>query len=157
MFSRQASRSVSRAHTAFRRTYADNHHPSSNSSSPTEINVANVFGLAALAGISLYFYRNTKNEPVVKTALYNQMDERPNLRNENYLRRYKTSFVKSFIRDKGGIGQKQFRREAQGAVPTILIPTHSPTGPQFGAGIKTADLGPRKERVRFFAPLPKTE
>lgn len=117
-----------------------------------EIDVSKVLGLAALAGISLYFYRSTK-EPVIKTPLYNQQDERSSLRNEAYLKRYKTSFVKTFIRDKGGIGERVYRRQVQGAVPNVLIPAASPYGDRFGASIKTDKLGPRKERTKYFTAL----
>lgn len=135
----------------FRRFYSADHH---HAPAPTqnEIDVTKVFGVALLAGVSLYFYRSSK-EPVIKTPLYNQQDDRVQMRNEAYLKRYKTSFIKEFIRDKGGIGQRQYRREIQGAVPTALIPAASPYGDQFGASIKTDALGPRKERVRYFAPL----
>ena len=34
-----------------------------------------------------------------------------------------------------------------------LIPAHSPFGNQFGVGIKTNELGPRRERAQRFAPL----
>lgn len=133
-----------------KRFYSSDHHtpaPSQN-----EIDASKVFGVALLAGISLYFYRSTK-EPVIKTPLYNQTEERVQLRNEAYLKRYKASFIKAFIRDKGGIGQRQYRREIQGAIPNVLIPAPSPYGDQFGSGIKTDKLGPRKERVRYFAPM----
>lgn len=135
----------------FRRFYSADHHQAP-AATLTEIDVTKVFGVALLAGVSLYFYRSSK-EPVVKTALYNHQDDRVQLRNEAYLKRYKSSFIKTFIRDKGGVGQRQYRREIQGAVPTTLIHAPSPYGEQFGASIKTDALGPRKERVRYFAPL----
>lgn len=116
-----------------------------------EINVTKVFGVALAAGVLLYFYRSSKL-PVMETPLYKQTEERELMRNEAYLRRYKTSFIKTFIRDKGGVGQRQYRKNYQGAVPTVLIPTHSTSGDQFGAGIKMDLLGPRKERMRYFAP-----
>ena len=34
-----------------------------------------------------------------------------------------------------------------------LIPAHSPFGNQFGVGIKTNELGPRRERAQRFAPF----
>lgn len=143
-------RAARTARVNLKRFYSADHHtpaPSHN-----EIDATKVFGIALLAGVSLYFYKSTK-EPVIKTPLYNQSDDRAQLRDEAYVKRYKTSFIKTFIRDKGGIGQRQFRREIQGAVPHVLIPAPSPYGEQFGAGIKTDKLGPRKERVRYFAPL----
>ncbi|KAF3985656.1 hypothetical protein FT663_04943 [Candidozyma haemuli var. vulneris] len=136
---------------SFKRFNSSGHH---DAPAPTqnEIDVTKVFGVALLAGVSLFFYRSSK-EPVIKTPLYNQVEDRVQMRNEAYAKKYKASFIKSFIRDKGGIGSKQHRRQAIGAVPTVLIPTHSPYANQFGAGIKTADLGPRKERVKYYAPL----
>lgn len=135
-----------------KRFYAAGNSQSTPAPIQSEIDVTKVFGLALLAGVSLYFYRS-KQEPVIKTAVYNHESERSQIRNEAYLKKYKTSFIKSFIADKGGIGQKQFRRQAMGSVPQNLIPTHSPWGNQFGAGIKTDKLGPRRERIRYFAPL----
>lgn len=121
----------------------------------TEINLVTVFGIAILGGVSLMFYRNYKagNEPIIKTKLYNEVEERPLLRNESYLKRYQTSFIKSYMRDKGGVGQKQYKRLAEGSIATNLIPTHSPDGNQFGAGIKLSELGPRRENTQYFAPL----
>lgn len=121
----------------------------------TEVNVVKVFGVAVLGGISLMLYKNYKqgNEPVIKTKLYNEVEDRPNLRTENYLKRYQTSFIKGYMRDKGGVGQKQYKRLAEGALPINLIPTHSPDGNQYGAGIKLNELGPRKENIEYFAPL----
>lgn len=135
----------------FRRYNSSGHHEAP-APSLNEIDVTKVFGVALLAGVSLFFYRSSK-EPVIKTPLYNQVEDRVQMRNEAYARKYKSSFIKAFIRDKGGIGLKQHRREVIGAVPTTTIPTHSPYGNQFGAGIKTADLGPRKERIKYYAPL----
>lgn len=134
-----------------RRFYSADHH---HAPAPTqnEIDVTKVFGIALLAGISLYVYRSSK-EPVIKTPLYNQQDDRVQMRNEAYLKRYKTSFLKTFIRDKGGIGQTQYRRQIGGAMSNTVIGAPSPYGDQFGAGIKTDALGPRKERVKYFAPL----
>ncbi|EEQ39411.1 hypothetical protein EJF18_40336 [Clavispora lusitaniae] len=139
------------AKSGFRRFYSADHHQAP-ASTQNEIDATKVFGVALLAGVSLYFYRSTK-EPVIKTPLYQQQDDRVQLRNEAYLKKYKSSFIKTFIRDKGGIGQRQYRREVIGAAPTNLIPAASPYGEQFGASIKTDKLGPRKERTRYFAPL----
>lgn len=139
------------ARTSFRRFYSADHHDAP-AATQNEVDVTKVFGLALLAGVSLYFYRSTK-EPVIKTALYEQQDDRERLRSEAYQKRYNTSFIKEFIRDKGGIGQRQFRREVQGAAPQTLIHAPSPYGDQFGSGIKTDKLGPRRERIRYFAPL----
>lgn len=136
-----------------------NHHHSSASSasSQSEVNIPKAIGGFVLAGVGLYFYRSTNDDPIIKTPLYNQTDDRQTGRNEAYLEKYKSSFVKGFIKDRGGIGQKQFRRQSMGPDSTILIPAHSPTGDQFGAGIKTEKLGPRRERVRYFAPLSKSD
>lgn len=140
------------AKSGFRRFYSADHHHEAPAAAQGEIDLSKVFGVAFLAGLSLYFYRSSK-EPVLKTALYEFQDERENLRNEAYLKRYKTSFIKTFMRDKGGVGQRQFRREALGPIPQTLIHAHSPYGDQFGAGIKTDKLGPRRERTKYFAPI----
>ena len=118
----------------------------------TEIDLTKVFGFALLGGATLYLYRSSK-EPVVKTAMYNTAEERSQLRNEDYLAKYKISSVKNFILDKGGIGQRRFSNRHSDLIPQTVIPTHSPFGDQFGAGIKTSQLGPRRERIRYFAPL----
>lgn len=152
MFAR-TSRSTRHIKNVWRRSYSTEE-PKGGKPKEIEVNVTKIFGIAALAG-GLYVYKNSseRKEPLIKTPLYNQVDERENLRNENYLKRYKSSFIKSYIKDRGGIGQRQYRRISEGAVPTNLIPTHSPFGNQFGAGIKTDKLGPRKERIRVYAPL----
>ncbi|KAK6202416.1 uncharacterized protein RJT21DRAFT_118438 [Scheffersomyces amazonensis] len=140
-----------------------NHHEAPQKT--VEINITKIFGIAAAAG-ALLVYKNqqTTDKPLFATKLYNDQAEgvRENLRNENYLKRYKTSFIQGFIRDKGGIGQRQHRRIADSTIhSTNLIPTHSPfsnqLGNQFGAGIKTDKLGPRKERIRIFAPIDTTK
>lgn len=151
MYSEFRATSRAAARLNFRRFNSSGHHDAP-AATQSEIDVTKVFGVALLTGVSLYFYKATK-EPVIKTPLYSHQDEREQMRNEAYARKYKTSFIKSFIRDKGGIGAKQHRRQVIGAVPSVLIPTHSPYCNQFGAGIKTADLGPRKERIKYYAPL----
>lgn len=138
------------ARTNFRRFYSDHH--DAPAATQNEVDVTKVFGLALVAGVSLFVYRSTK-EPVFQTPLYNTADERVQLRNEQFAKKYDILFIKTFIRDKGGIGQRQFRREVQGALPQTLIPAPSPYGDQFGAGIKTDKLGPRRERIKYFAPL----
>lgn len=122
------------------------------SSAQTEIDLTKVIGFALLGGVALYFYRSSK-EPVVQTAAYKFVEERPQLRDEDYLTKYKISSVKSFIQDKGGIGQRRFLNRHNDVIPQTVIPSHSPYGDQFGAGIKTDKLGPRRERIRYFAPL----
>lgn len=121
----------------------------------TEVNLFKVFSISILGAISYILYKNHKNgdEPIFKTKSYNQVETRGNQRTENYLKRYETSFIKGYIRDKGGIGQKQYKRMSEGPISTVLIPTHSTGGDQFGAGIKLGNLGPRKEPIRYFAPL----
>ncbi|KAM9891202.1 hypothetical protein OXX69_012363 [Metschnikowia pulcherrima] len=140
------------ARANFRRFYASGAHHEAPASTQTEIDVTKVFGMAVLAGISLYFYRSSDG-PVVETSYYNQLENRDQMRSEAYLKQYKTSFIKTFIKDKGGIGQRHLRGPAQSAIPQTFIHSHSPFGNQFGAGIKTDKLGPRKERVKYFAPL----
>ncbi|GEQ67729.1 hypothetical protein JCM33374_g1394 [Metschnikowia sp. JCM 33374] len=139
------------ARAGFRRFYSADHH-SAPASTQTEIDVTKVFGIAVLGGISLYFYRSSP-EPVVETGYYKQLETRDQLRSDAYLKRYKTSFIKTFIRDKGGIGQNHLRGPAQTPIPQTYIHAHSPYGNQFGAGIKTDKLGPRRERIKYFAPL----
>lgn len=146
-------RATSRAANAgFKRFYSSGHGHEAPASAQTEIDVTKVFGIAVLAGVSLYFYRSSES-PVVETAYYKQLETRDDARSEAYLKRYKTSFIKTFIRDKGGIGQRQFRGPAQSPIPQTFIHLHSPYGNQFGAGIKTDKLGPRRERIKYFAPL----
>ncbi|CCE80132.1 Piso0_003231 [Millerozyma farinosa CBS 7064] len=147
------------------RTYASDHghegHHEEHHEAPKkdiEVNLTKVFGIGVLvAGFYVYKSQDKREEPLVKTPLYEQVEERQNWRNDNYIKRYKASFIKSYMRDLGGIGQKQFRREAHLPIPSSLIAAHSPFGDQFGAGIKTDKLGPRKERVRYFAPLPNEQ
>ncbi|ABN64680.1 unnamed protein product [Scheffersomyces stipitis CBS 6054] len=152
---RPTSRSIA---NTFKRFNSSHHHDTHSSTPKTfEVNVTKVFGIAAVAGAFLVYKNHEKTDkPLVSTQLYNQQanGERETLRNENYLKRYKTSFVKEFIRDKGGIGQRQYRRIADPQpVPTNLIPAHSPFLNEYGAGIKTDKLGPRKERIRVYAPI----
>lgn len=140
----------------FKRFNSSHHEPQPNKS--IEINLTKIFGIAGLAGAALvYKNKDNRQKPLIETKLYKEQDDRYNLRNENYLKRYKSSFIKEFMKDKGGVGQRQYRRISEGVVPTSLIPAHSPFGEQFGAGIKTDQLGPRKERVRLYAPLPASE
>lgn len=125
-----------------------------------EINLAKIFAVAAaVGGILVYRNHERTDKPLVATKLYQQVadGERADLRNDNYQKRYDVSFLKTFIRDKGGVGQRQYRRQTDSTpVPTSLIPSHSPYGNQFGAGIKTDKLGPRKERIRVYAPIDTT-
>lgn len=132
-----------------------NHHEASHhaSTSTSEVNIPKAIGGFVLAGITLFFYRSQQEDPIIKTPLYKQSDDREILRNENYLRRYKTSFIKTFIKDKGGIGSRQLNREKLGGIPTTLIQSPSAFVQEFGAGIKTDKLGPRRERPVYFAPL----
>ncbi|EGV64073.1 hypothetical protein PSN45_003832 [Yamadazyma tenuis] len=154
MFSRSI-RDASKRQVKLLRRYNHHDHGHHEPVKETEINLAKVFGIAVLGGVSLIFYKNYKagNDPIVRTKLYNEVEERPNLRNENYLKRYQTSFIKGYIRDKGGVGQKQYNRMAEGALPVNLIPTHSTDGNQFGSGIKLGELGPRRENIQYFSPL----
>lgn len=116
-----------------------------------------VFGVAAALAAALVYKNNAgPDKPVMETKLFKQEEsgERKNLRNEAYAQRYKQSFIKNYMRDKGGIGQRKFLSGPDTApVPTVLIGTHSPYVTEFGAGIKTDQLGPRRERIRIFAPL----
>lgn len=149
MFSRSGVRQARAVGRRFN-SHGAHHHAEQ---AQSEVNVPKALGGFVLAGIALYFYRSTKDEPIIQTPLYKQNEDRPNLRNETYLEKYKTSFIKGFIKDKGGIGQKHLRRQTMGSVPQTLIPAHSPAGNQFGAGIKLEELGPRRQQPRYFAPL----
>ncbi|ODV81004.1 uncharacterized protein CANTADRAFT_20554 [Suhomyces tanzawaensis NRRL Y-17324] len=151
------ARSITQSGRRFNSSSSHDSHHKVTESKPIEINLAKVFGIAAAAGALLVYKNHEKTDkPLVSTPLYNEQSsgERENARNENYLKRYKTSFIKELIRDKGGIGQKQYRRITDtSAIPNVLIPSHSPYGNQFGSGIKTDQLGPRKERIRIYAPI----
>lgn len=137
--------------SASKRGYASGHQ-NAPATTQNEIDIRKVFGVALLAGVSLYFFRSAK-DPVIRTPLYNQSDDRIHWRNDAHQKVYKTSMVKAFMRDHGGIGQQSLRKYHTETVPTVLIPTHSPYRDVFGAGIKTSELGPRRERVKYFAPL----
>ncbi|CUM63127.1 uncharacterized protein PRCAT00000694001 [Priceomyces carsonii] len=157
MFSR-SSQSIIRSAKVLRRFNSSSSHGSTEPPKNIEISVTKIFGVAALAG-GLLVYKNHENrdKPLYKTKLYNEEEERPTARSENYLKRYKTSFLSAYMKDRGGIGQRQYRRISESIVPTTVIPSHSPEGDQFGAGIKTDQLGPRRERIRLYAPLLKSE
>lgn len=148
------SRSITQSFKRFNSSHHE-HHVEANK--PIEISISKVFGIAALAGAALVYKNHERTDaPLVETALYkDEVDgKREQSRNDNYAKRYKTSFIKGLIRDKGGIGQRQYRRLTDSAaVPTNLIPSHSPFGKQFGVGINTETLGPRRERVRVYAPV----
>ncbi|OBA21586.1 hypothetical protein METBIDRAFT_41078 [Metschnikowia bicuspidata var. bicuspidata NRRL YB-4993] len=137
---------------SFKRFFAAGAQHDAPAATQTEIDVTKVFSMAVLAGVSLYFYRSS-DSPVVETAYYKQMENRDQMRSDAYLKRYKTSFIKTFIRDKGGLGQNHLRAAAHTPIPQTFIHLHSPYGQQFGAGIKTDKLGPRRERIKYFAPL----
>lgn len=153
MFPRTASRCVARTSKRFGLSSSHGHHEVP--PRPFEVNVTKVFGVAAVLG-GLYMWKNEDrtSKPAVETELYKQQQDgtRDHLRNENFAQRYKESCVKQFIRDKGGIGQRQYRRIAEGAAtPTTIISASSPYRTEFGAGIKIDDLGPRQERIKIFA------
>ncbi|KAK6459096.1 uncharacterized protein RJT20DRAFT_124255 [Scheffersomyces xylosifermentans] len=158
MFNRIRTSSGRSIGQSFKR-YNSSHHHDSHSAPPKtfEVSITKVFGIAAVAGAALVYKNHQKTDkPLFTTQLYKEQanGDRETLRNENYLKRYKTSFVKEFIRDKGGIGQRQYRRISEPqAIPTTLIPSHSPFANEYGAGIKTDKLGPRKERIRVYAPI----
>lgn len=118
-----------------------------------EVSISKIFGVAAVAGGVYFYLRSDRDDPYIKTPLYKQQDERAEIRNQNYERRYRTSFIKQFIRDNGGIGRSEYRQASEDYFPTTIIPAHSPYGNQFGAGIKTDGLGPRREPARSYAPL----
>lgn len=121
-----------------------------------EITMTKIFGVAAAAGAFLYY--NDTSKPLFNLKLFDQetSGDRTQSRSENYAMRSKLAFVKEFAgRDKGGVGQQYYRRKAtnRDIMPHNLIPAHSPFGSQFGAGVKTDQLGPRRERTRLYAPI----
>lgn len=124
-------------------------------SKPIEINLTKIFAIAALAG-GVLVYKNKKENPILETKLLKQeaTGERVNKRNEAYLQTYKISFIKEFIRDKGGVGQKQYGKlKDKSLLPTALIHPSSTFKREFGAGIKTNEIGPRREHIRLYAPI----
>lgn len=143
---------VSNARRFVHKRFITTSHHDSPASTQTEVDLTKVIGFALAGGAALYFYRSSK-EPAVKTAAYKFVEERPHLRDEDYLTKYKISSVKSFYQDKGGIGHTRFVRQWNEIVPQTLINSHSAFGDQYGAGIKTDQLGPRRQRVRRLAPL----
>lgn len=139
------------------RRYASNSHHHEQPSKSFEINLTKVFAIAGIAGGFLVWKNHSRTEkPLLETELYKfqESGERTSKRNESYLQKYQTSFIKEFIRDKGGIGQRQYRKLSDGTpISSSLINSHSVFRTEFGAGIKTDQLGPRKERIRIYAPI----
>lgn len=147
----------STASRTFKRFASSESHHEPTPSKSFEINITKIFAVAAVAGGFLVYKNKDKSEkPFVETELYKfqQTGEREHARNVAYLHKYKESFMKEFIKDKGGIGQRQYRRISDSTpISTTLINSHSTFRNEYGAGIKTNELGPRKERIRLFAPL----
>lgn len=154
MFLRALKRAGGLQNTS-RRFYSSGHSEDSKQKG-MEVSITKILGVAATAG-GVYAYKNAdRDKPLIKTPLYKEQDARQHKRNENYQKRYKTSFIKSYIKDRGGIGQRQYNRATASAIPTTLISSGSPYENQFGGSIHTDKLGPRKERIRVYAPI-KTE
>ncbi|KAG7196222.1 uncharacterized protein KQ657_000235 [Scheffersomyces spartinae] len=147
----RASKQISRQFKRFN-SHEHGHHDVPEKT--VEINITKIFGIAALLGGLLVWKNNDPfAAPLVQTKLYDEEDNREEKRVANYNKRYKESLVKQFIRDNGGLGQRIYRRIGLGPVPQTVIPAHSPYGTQYGAGIDTAVLGPRKERIPVYAPI----
>lgn len=152
MFARTAHRSVVR--TAKRYGSSSSHGNHDVPPRTFEFNITKVFAVAAVLGGAYIFKNDRFAKPAVETKLYKEQADgtRDHLRNENFAQRYDVSFIKEFIRDKGGVGQRQYRRVADGAAtPTTLINASSAYRTEFGAGIKTDELAPRQQRIRIFA------
>lgn len=140
---------------AFKRYASNSHHEAPQKS--FEINLTKIFAIAGIAGGFLVWKNhNRTDKPLLETQLFKfqESGERTTQRNDAYTQKYKTSFIKEFIRDKGGIGQRQYRKISDGtAVSSSLINSHSVWKTEFGAGIKTNEIGPRRERIRIYAPI----
>lgn len=121
----------------------------------TEINVPKLFGIAALVGASIWLYKNTNgDQPAIKTQYFNTIESRKNTREEIRIDIDEKANGRSSIFTPGHYhsADKEFK-------PNLnynLIPRHSPWGNQFGQGIKTDQLGPRRERPVMFAPAQET-
>ncbi|EMG45644.1 hypothetical protein SBY92_004857 [Candida maltosa Xu316] len=134
----------------------DHHEPESK---PFEITFGKIFGVAAvLGGFLVYKNKDSTEKPLFSSKYFDEITtgERNNLRAEQYDRKYKIGFIKTFDRDNGGIGQQLNKSTVYELPKYNLIPAHSPFGYQFGAGIRTNELGPRRERAQLFAPVNKT-
>lgn len=133
-----------------------NHHHHEPESKPLEITFAKIFGVAAIAGgLLVYKNKDKTDKPLFSSKFFDEITtgERSHLRDEQYERKYKIGYLRTFDRDNGGIGQQLNKVSAYELPNNNLIPAHSPFGNQFGVGIKTNELGPRRERAQRFAPL----
>lgn len=138
--------------------FSSSHSHESTTPKVIEISMAKILGVASILIVMILHQRNQSlDRPIFETRLYKEelSEESKASRDEYHLYRYKQAFIKSYIKDKGGIGQKQIgANRGSMPVPTVLINTHSPYETQFGSGIKTDKLGPRRDRIRLYAPLP---
>ncbi|CAK7901819.1 hypothetical protein CAAN1_11S04720 [[Candida] anglica] len=144
MFTSRSIRTVARA--------SRNYSSAAGPAKETEINVPKIFGIAALAGVSIYIYRNTNSDdPAIKTTYFKQFEQRrANNRDNIRLDIDEKAHGRSYIFSPGT--QRSTYKDFKPNLNYNLIPRHSPWGPQFGQGIKTDKLGPRKERPVMFAP-----
>ncbi|RCK55752.1 hypothetical protein Cantr_05750 [Candida viswanathii] len=128
--------------------HGDHHHEPE--SKPVEITFAKIFGVAALAGgFLVYKNKDSTDKPLFASKYFDEITngERNNFREELYDRRYKVGFLKTFDRDNSGIGENLRKTGTVYELPNYnTIPAHSPFGYQFGVGIRTQELGPRRER-----------
>ncbi|CAI5756994.1 unnamed protein product [Candida verbasci] len=134
----------------------DDHHHHQSEAKAIQITFAKIFSIAALLG-GFLVYKNKDNTelPILQSQLIDyQLDgTRVKLRDENFNKKYDVGFTRVFALDNGGIGQTIRKNKVDIPMNYNLIPAHSPFGKNFGQGIKLNELGPRRERLRKFAPL----
>ncbi|CAH2350128.1 hypothetical protein CLIB1423_01S03114 [[Candida] railenensis] len=145
MFSRSLKSGVS----AVRKYSTD---ASAHSVKETEINVPKIFGIAALFGASIWLYKNTNgDQPAIKTQYFDTFEKRRNVREEIKLDLDEKANGRNNI-FLPGKQQHASNNEFKPNLNYNIIPAHSPWGVQFGQGIKTDKLGPRREQPVKFAP-----
>lgn len=86
-----------------------NHHHHEPESKPLEITFAKIFGVAAIAGgLLVYKNKDKTDKPLFSSKFFDEITtgERSHLRDEQYERKYKIGYLRTFDRDNGGIGQQ---------------------------------------------------